>query len=513
MFYTCTDSYTFYEFRFSRMVYMLYLYTLIHILWVPILRKGIYFIHVHTHTHSMSSDSPEGYMFYTCTHWYTFYEFRFSGRVYILYMYTLIHILWVPILRKGIYLIHVHTHTHSMSSDSPEGYIFYTCTHSYTFYEFRFSGRVYILYMYTLIHILWVPILRKGIYFIHVHTDTHSMSSDSPEGYIFYTCTHSYTFYEFRFSGRVYILYMYTLIHILWVPILRKGIYFIHVHTDTHSMSSDSPEGYMFYTCTHWCTFYEFRFSVRVYILYMYTLIHILWVPILRKGIYFIHVHTDTHSMSSDSPEGYIFYTCTHSYTFYEFRFSGRVYILYMYTLIHILWVPILRKGIYFIHVHTDTHSMSSDSPEGYMFYTCTHWCTFYEFRFSVRVYILYMYTLIHILWVPILRKGIYFIHVHTDTHSMSSDSPEGYIFYTCTHSYTFYEFRFSARVYVLYMYRLIHILWVPILPNGIYFIPVHTHTHSMSSDSPEGYIFYTCTHWYTFYEFRFSGRVYILYM
>jgi hypothetical protein len=61
-------------------------------------------IHVHTHTHSMSSDSPEGYIFYTCTHWYTFYEFRFSGRVYILYMYTLIQILWVPILRKGIYL-------------------------------------------------------------------------------------------------------------------------------------------------------------------------------------------------------------------------------------------------------------------------------------------------------------------------------------------------------------------------------------------------------------------------
>ena len=282
MFYTCTDSYTFYEFRFSRMVYILYLYTLIHILWVPILR-----------------------------------------RVYILYMYTLIHILWVPILRKGICFIHVHTDTHSMSSDSLEGYIFYTCKHSYTFYEFRFSGRVYILYMYTLIHILWVPILWKGIYFIHVHTHTHSMSSDSPEGYIFDTCTHSYTFYEFRFSGRVYILYMYTLIHILWVPILPNGIYFIHVHTDAHSMSSDSPEGY----------------------------------------IYFIHVHTHTHSMSSNSPEGYIFDTCTHWYTFYEFRFSVRVYILYMYTLIHIIWVPILRKGIYFIHVHTDTHSMSSDSP------------------------------------------------------------------------------------------------------------------------------------------------------
>jgi ABC-type maltose transport system permease subunit len=172
-----------------------------------------------------------------------------------------------------------------------------------------------------MIHILWVPILRKGIYFIHVHTDTHSMSSDSLEGYIFYTCTHWYTFYEFRFSGRVYILYMYTLMHILWVPILRKGIYFIHVHTHTHSMSSDSPEWYIFYTCTHWCTFYEFRFSGRVY----------------------------------------IFYTCTHSYTFYEFQFSGRVYILYMYTLIHILWVPILRKCIYFIHVHTDTHYPSGE--------------------------------------------------------------------------------------------------------------------------------------------------------
>ena len=113
------------------------------------------------------------------------------------------------------------THTHSMSSDST-------------------PLMVYILYMYRIacIHSMssdsW-----NGICFIHVHTAyTLLMSSDS--------------------HGRVYILYMYTLIHM--------------------SMSSDSPEGYMFYTCTHCIyTFYEFRFSGRIYILYTCThLIHIL---------------------------------------------------------------------------------------------------------------------------------------------------------------------------------------------------------------------------------------------
>jgi hypothetical protein len=108
---------------------------------------------------------------------------------------------YIPFRRIGthrmciiVYMYKIYTLPENRNSKNVYQCVHYTCTDSYTFYEFRFSRMVYILYPYTLIHILWVPILRKGIYFIHVHTDTHSMSSDSPEGYIFihvHTHTHS----------------------------------------------------------------------------------------------------------------------------------------------------------------------------------------------------------------------------------------------------------------------------------------------------------------------------------